>query len=190
MASYPAPWIPLLWGIWLFYWVLSAAGRPRGERQADGLGRFAYQLPIFLAGILMFGPRLGPEFLGARFMPETVAAEAVGTALVVLGLLITVVARVHLGVHWNGRVAIGAYHRLVRSGPYRFVRHPIYSGALLALFGTTLAFGDWRSVPAFVIIALALWYKLRREERRMAERFKAAYVAYRAKVAAIVPLLL
>ena len=78
----------------------------------------------------------------------------------------------------------------MNSGPYAIVRHPIYTGLLLALVGSALARGEWRGVLAVVIAFLALWRKLRLEERWMQEQFGPAYEAYRKRVAALIPFLL
>ena len=77
-----------------------------------------------------------------------------------------------------------------RSGPYRLVRHPIYTGLLLAFLGTAIAIGQWRGVLALLIVFVALWRKLRLEERWLGEIFGEAYARYRAEVAALIPFLL
>ncbi len=114
----------------------------------------------------------------------------VGTALVLLGLAFTVWARVHLGRNWSGIVTVKQGHELIRSGPYRWVRHPIYTGLLLAFMGSAIALGQWRGVLAMLIVFAALWRKLRLEERWMIETFGAAYTAYRNEVAALIPFVL
>jgi len=87
-------------------------------------------------------------------------------------------------------VTIKEGHELVTSGPYALVRHPIYTGLLLALLGSTLALGDLRAVLAFALAAGALWHKLRIEERWMRQQFGDAYQAYSRRVAALIPFVL
>jgi protein-S-isoprenylcysteine O-methyltransferase Ste14 len=77
-------------------------------------------------------------------------------------------------------------HSLVRTGPYKYVRHPIYSGILLALFGTAAIIGEWPSVIAFGLAVATLVYKSRIEERLMREKFP-EYEEYRRETAALVP---
>ena len=105
------------------------------------------------------------------------------------GLLFTVWARIHIGRNWSGTVTIKEGHELITSGPYAIVRHPIYAGLLLAFVGSGLARGEWRGVLAVVIAFLALWRKLRLEERWMREQFGPAYQAYSQRVAALIPFL-
>jgi protein-S-isoprenylcysteine O-methyltransferase Ste14 len=87
-------------------------------------------------------------------------------------------------------VTVKQDHELIVNGPYALVRHPIYTGLLLAFAGTGLARGEWRGVLAVVIVFLALWRKLRLEERWMQEQFGEQYRAYKHRVAALVPFVL
>ena len=108
----------------------------------------------------------------------------------VAGLLFTIWARLYLGRNWSGVVTLKKDHELVRGGPYRFVRHPIYSGLLLAIAGSAVVRGEWRGVLALIIAFVALWRKLRLEERWLGEAFGEQYAAYRAEVAALIPFVL
>ena len=75
----------------------------------------------------------------------------------------------------------------MRGGPYAYVRHPIYTGLLLALIGTAIVRGEWRGVLAVLIALAALWRKLRLEERWMIETFGDEYRRYRERTAALIP---
>jgi protein-S-isoprenylcysteine O-methyltransferase Ste14 len=78
-------------------------------------------------------------------------------------------------------------HELITSGPYALVRHPIYTGLLMALAGTAIAQGEWRGLLAAALVFGALWRKLRLEEKWMRSRFGESYEAYSRRVAALVP---
>jgi protein-S-isoprenylcysteine O-methyltransferase Ste14 len=78
-------------------------------------------------------------------------------------------------------------HELIERGPYRYVRHPIYTGLLLALVGTALLFGEWRAVLGFVIMFVSFWRKLRLEETWLSEYFGPAYGEYMQRVKALIP---
>jgi protein-S-isoprenylcysteine O-methyltransferase Ste14 len=84
-------------------------------------------------------------------------------------------------------VTVKSDHELIRSGPYRFVRHPIYSGMLLAMAGTSVARGEWRGLLAVLILFVTLWWKLQHEERWMGETFGDDYAKYRSEVSALIP---
>jgi len=81
-------------------------------------------------------------------------------------------------------------HELIEAGPYRYVRHPIYSGLLLAFLGTALMIGEWRALLALAIIAASFWRKLQLEERWLGEYFGDAYTDYMRRVKALVPRIL
>ncbi len=124
------------------------------------------------------------------FMARSELSYWIAAAVTAAGLLFSVWARAHLGRNWSGSVTIKADHELITTGPYRLARHPIYTGLLLAFAGTALIVAEWRAVLAFVIAFLALWRKLKLEERWMREQFGAAYDDYARRVAALVPFLL
>ena len=109
------------------------------------------------------------------------------TLIIAIGLLFAVWARIHLGRNWSGSVTIKQEHELITSGPYAIVRHPIYTGLLLALIGTAMARAEWRGLLAVLIATAALWRKFRVEERWMTEQFGQQYKAYGARVPALVP---
>jgi protein-S-isoprenylcysteine O-methyltransferase Ste14 len=103
------------------------------------------------------------------------------------GLSFTVWARLRLDTNWSGAVQVKAAHALVRTGPYRWVRHLIYTGMLAALLGNAIAVDQWRGLLAFGIVLAGFVYKLRLEERWMIETFGDAYVEYRKHSKALIP---
>jgi protein-S-isoprenylcysteine O-methyltransferase Ste14 len=128
--------------------------------------------------------------LGERFLPMAAWPFWVGAAVTAAGLLFAVWARRHIGRNWSGIVTLKKDHELVTSGPYALVRHPIYTGLVLAFAGSAVARAEWRGVLAVVIVLWALWRKLRVEERWMREQFGDAYEAYRRRVSALIPFVL
>jgi protein-S-isoprenylcysteine O-methyltransferase Ste14 len=156
-------------------------------RRESLASRLTYGLPLGLAAILLAIPSLPLPVLGDRFLPLATWPFRAGAALTVAGLLFTVWARVHLGANWSATVTIKESHELITGGPYALVRHPIYSGLLLAFAGSALACGEWRGAIAVAVAAGAFRYKLRIEERWMEAQFGEAYRNYRKRVAALVP---
>jgi protein-S-isoprenylcysteine O-methyltransferase Ste14 len=115
--------------------------------------------------------------------------EVVGVILVVCGLGLAVYARVNLGRNWGMPMTRKEEPELVTSGPYRVVRHPIYSGILLGVFGTALATNLYWFI-AFLILVGYFFYSATVEEKLMTESFPTAYPAYRAKTKMLIPYLL
>jgi protein-S-isoprenylcysteine O-methyltransferase Ste14 len=144
-------------------------------------------VPLMIATSLLCATRVPFQVLSESFMPPAAWPFWVGAALTLAGLLFSAWARVHLGGNWSGIVTVKEDHELVRSGPYGIVRHPIYSGLLLAVVGSALARGEWRGVVAVVIVFWAFRRKMQTEERWMRERFGNGYQAYSERVPALVP---
>jgi protein-S-isoprenylcysteine O-methyltransferase Ste14 len=109
--------------------------------------------------------------LNTHILPLTVPGAVLGAALTELGILFAFWARAHLGRNWSARVTIKTEHELIRTGPYARIRHPIYTGILLALVGTAVAFDSWRVLLAFVLAYISFWIKARREESVLAREF-------------------
>jgi protein-S-isoprenylcysteine O-methyltransferase Ste14 len=142
---------------------------------------------MFIAAVLMAVPRLPIGWLNARFVPATAAIHALGVIFVAAGLGFAVWARLHLGRNWSGEITLKLEHELIRSGPYALVRHPIYSGMLVAMLGTAIVIGQWRALVALVFFVAAVLRRARVEECWMGEIFSDAYARYRREVPALIP---
>jgi protein-S-isoprenylcysteine O-methyltransferase Ste14 len=180
-----------LWITWLVYWRVSAAGVKAVRRRESAASRAAHLVPLAIAAVLLWMPTIADGgFLFQRFMPQTLVSYWTGALLLVLGLAFSVWARVYLGRNWSATVTVKEDHELIRGGPYAQVRHPIYSGLLLAFVGTAIVRAEWRGVLAVLIVLVALWRKLRLEERFMSETFGDEYWRYRERTAALIPYIL
>jgi protein-S-isoprenylcysteine O-methyltransferase Ste14 len=176
-----------LWLAWLGYWWVSARN-VKANRWREPLGsQLVHRVPLLLGAMLLAAPRWVPDVLRTRFLPAGVPVSVLGLVLVAAGLGFSVWARRHLGRNWSGSVVVKEDHLLIRTGPYRHVRHPIYTGLLLAFLGMAVTIGEWRGVLAFVLMFGSLALKGRAEERRMREAFP-EYEQYQRESAAIIPL--
>lgn len=181
-----------IWLAWLVYWWVSSL-RAKAAERSDGVGALLmYRVPMVIGALLLIAtnpPRWFARFswLWSRWLPASMVWPALGLVLVVLGLAFACWARVALGRNWSAIVQIKRDHELIITGPYRWTRHPIYTGMLLALIGTALAIGELRGWTGFVLVFIGLWFKLRHEEAWMRECFGDAYVDYMHRVKALVP---
>jgi protein-S-isoprenylcysteine O-methyltransferase Ste14 len=156
----------------------------RGETLVRSRGLAHYVAYFFFLPYLFIAARPGPEI----DVPEPV--RWVGLALVVLGIGVALWAIATLGRHYDLELEIHRDHELVRVGPYRFVRHPIYTGLALHFAGACLATGNLLlAVGTLLVTFPSLYLRARTEERLRRERFGAAYDAYAREVGMLVPLL-
>jgi protein-S-isoprenylcysteine O-methyltransferase Ste14 len=125
--------------------------------------------------------------LTRRFLPASTIATAAGLSIEVTGILFAFWARDHLGRNWSGEVRIAIGHQLIRSGPYRYVRHPIYTGVLSMYAGAMLVSGEIHALLAMAIITVAYGRKLRLEEQILRVNFGPAWDAYRRDTWSLVP---
>jgi protein-S-isoprenylcysteine O-methyltransferase len=125
--------------------------------------------------------------LGWRFLQTTAIATYAGLALTVLGLALAVWARFFLGGNWSTLVELKRDHQLIRGGPYAIVRHPIYTGFMLASLGTALMQGELHALLAFALITTVWTYKSRLEEAFLVKQFGAEYHQYRNRVKGLIP---
>jgi protein-S-isoprenylcysteine O-methyltransferase Ste14 len=189
VSARPQPLIAVLWFAWGIYWCWSAFGVKRARRREPWASRAAHLVPLTVAAYLLAAPAL-PGWLGEPCCAGGARAAGCATALVAAGLALSVWARVLLGGNWSASVTLKEGHEIVRSGPYRLIRHPIYTGLIVAFAGTALARGEWRGAVALAIAAAALWRKLRIEERWLGAEFGAPYAEYRKQTWALIPFVL
>ena len=179
-----------MWLSWAAYWWASARNVKRTARHESLPSRLTHIAPLALAALLFSIPNSPAPFLSTRFLSSATSPLNVAVALTAAGLLLAVWARQYLGSNWSGTVTIKEDHELITSGPYALVRHPIYTGLLLALAGSAMAIGEWRAVLAFALASLALWRKLRLEEHLLHQQFGETYQAYCRRVPALIPFVL
>jgi protein-S-isoprenylcysteine O-methyltransferase Ste14 len=182
--------LPGMWLCWSVYWWALSRNVKNTIRREPLTARALHVVPLIVAALLLWVPSVSIAVLNVRFLPDAAWPYWVGAAVTGAGLLFAVWARAHIGRNWSGIVTIKQEHELVTSGPYAFVRHPIYTGLLVAFVGSAMARGEWRGILAVVIALCALWRKLRLEEHWMIEQFGQAYQSYRARVAALIPFIL
>ena len=179
-----------VWLLWLLYWGVSAIGVKPAVRVESSASRFGkYVLPLMVAVLLLCDVHgwLRGTILDERFAPGGLGIAWIGFFITVAGLAFTCWARVILGRNWSGVVQLKQDHELIVRGPYSIVRHPIYTGLLLAFLGSAVAVGRWRALLAAAIVGISFWRKLRLEERWLCELFGAQYRDYMKRVKALVP---
>jgi protein-S-isoprenylcysteine O-methyltransferase Ste14 len=177
------------WTVFWVLWILPAVfGKRTVRRQATG-SRILQLIMLLVAYVLIVNGELGWNWLNLRLVPDGRASTAVGYGLLMAGMLFAGWARLFLGGNWSSNVVLKQDHTLVRSGPYRIVRHPIYTGLLVALLGTAIALGELRCFLGVLLAAIAWKIKSMSEESLMVQQFGDQYTRYREQVKGLVPYL-
>jgi protein-S-isoprenylcysteine O-methyltransferase Ste14 len=180
---HPSAWLLVLWTVWISLWLLASVWSARTVARETSGSRLAYTVLMAAGSALVFFPR--ERFRSAILAPARVAW--IGVALTAIGLAFTVWARARIGRFWSGTVTLKQGHELIRTGPYAVTRHPIYTGLLLALVGTTLARASVAAVLGFALLTVGIVIKVRLEERLLLGHFGDAYREYRSRVPALIP---
>jgi protein-S-isoprenylcysteine O-methyltransferase Ste14 len=175
------------WIIFFLYWVVASGFVKKTAREDSRAVRLVQVALLVPAALLLFNPVTRVGFLGRRFVPDAASIAALGTLLTASGIGIAIWARYHIGQNWSSRVTLKRDHTLIQTGPYAVMRHPIYSGLLLAFFGTALARGEWRGLVAVMLILLSHSWKALREEALMRTAFGPEYDEYRRRTGFIFP---
>jgi protein-S-isoprenylcysteine O-methyltransferase Ste14 len=164
-------WINALWFLFGLYWLVSAFKLKKTKQRETWQQRLRYVLPLLVAFYLLSRRWAYYGWLRTRFVPESDAIAWIGVLLTAAGVAIATWARWHLGANWSGVVTLKEGHELIRSGPYRTIRHPIYTGILLAMLGSAIAVGEIRGLLAVAIAWLSFYTKARREESLLTQEF-------------------
>ena len=179
----------LMRSLWIAFALVWAAGALMADRTVRGPPRAQYwpHLVVMICGVALMVNGFGAvRFLHLQLWPG-ITLFPLGFVLTTLGLAIAIWARIHLGRYWSAAVGSKAEHRLIESGPYARLRHPIYSGIALAVLGSAIADGAVHAMLGAAILVAAMVAKSRSEEEWLSQEFGPAYGAYRARSWALVP---
>jgi protein-S-isoprenylcysteine O-methyltransferase Ste14 len=177
-----------IWAAWILSWFIAASWSARTEARPSFHRVLLDRALTFVGAFLLFTSR--PE-APLHAQPLWQVDENTGwllAALTAAGFAFCWWARIHLGRLWSSAVTRKQDHHIVDSGPYRIVRHPIYTGIILASFATAAATGTLGSIAGAVIMSLGWYFKARVEERFLREQLGVqAYDAYAQRTAMLVP---
>jgi len=173
--------ILIAWAVFWVGWLLAARWSKRAQRPR---GRFPVSLRFVLVALIVV------RFLsGNGYTVHSGVLRVVGTVLFAGGLALAIWARVILGRNWGTPMSLKEDPELVTSGPYRLVRHPIYTGILTAALGTALAvYFSWFIV--FGVMGAYFVYSAHIEDGLMADSFPSTYPEYREHTKMLIPFVL
>jgi protein-S-isoprenylcysteine O-methyltransferase Ste14 len=175
------------WIVFVAYWAASALKTRRTVNQESFGSRYGVLFLEIVGFTLLFSGAAKIGVLGHRVVHHTYALAVVGVALTWIGIAIALWARWHLGQYWSARVTLKEDHQLIRTGPYAYFRHPIYSGIDLAAVGGALAIDQWRCVVGVGFIILGYWIKARKEESMLVSQFGEAFEEHCRQTGFLIP---
>ncbi len=180
--------IDAAWYVVVAVWVVFAFRVKRTKER-----RWRNPVPVFAIAVVIVlvvrSESPGSHWHRTLWTPNS-ALSVVATSLVVLGGLFAIWARLTIGRNWSGNVTLKEGHELVVTGPYRLVRHPIYTGLITMGVGTALEYAE---LVGFLVLALGIVVfamRIPAEERLMTETFPDQYPEYRRRVKAVIPFVL
>ena len=176
-----------LWLIIVAYWIYGAFGNKPAAYRWNPAWRIL-AIIVFVTIIIFLGNL--PSIMNRRVYRPSAVVEWTGIATCAAGVALAIWARRTLGKNWSGNPTIKVGHELIVSGPYRFVRHPIYTGFLVAIVGTLIGSGKVRDLVVLALGLVGVSVKLKIEESLMMRQFPEAYPEYRKRTKALIPFVL
>jgi protein-S-isoprenylcysteine O-methyltransferase Ste14 len=180
--------IPALWLVFIVYWAICARFAKRNLDRSVRWKHAAVRLCIIALSVIAASVPAGRHLLRAAH-PTSPALVAIGTMMVALGIGLCIYARIELGRNWGMPMSRKENPELVTGGPYAVVRHPIYSGIILAMAGSAIGQTVLWALP-LVLFGAYFIYSARREEELMRQQFPDTYPAYMARTNMLIPYLL
>ncbi|SRR5258708_889798 len=188
-VTWPTQLFALIWIAWLISWVVASFWSGQTEKQAKTWKSRAYNIPIYVGGIL-FTPWIAAMLGEKPVWHFGNGSIYVFAALTLAGISFTWWARIHLGRFWSNSITRKEGHRVIDTGPYGLVRHPIYTGLIAAILVTGVAVGTLSAMLGAVLISLGMAFKARMEEGFLTHELGAdAYGPYCRRVPMLVPFL-
>jgi len=189
IVTWPTKLLALIWLAWVVSWVVAAFWSGRTKTHVATRDSWVYRLPILIGAIFLMP--LTARLVGAEPLYHVGDFGTYILALVtVLGISFTWWARIHLGRFWSNAITHKEDHRIIDTGPYGMVRHPIYTGLIIGILATGLAVGTWTAILGALFVSFGEWQKARMEEGFLsAELGQEAYRNYSRRVPMIVPFL-
>jgi protein-S-isoprenylcysteine O-methyltransferase Ste14 len=184
--------VDIVIGCWIVFvatWLLAALSTKRTVYRESRAQRLSYWVLLLVSYLLLVHGRQLPYPLNFRVLSHAAPVAWCGAFLCIAGLGLALWARVILGRNWSGIVTLKEGHELVERGPYRFVRHPIYTGILTMFFATAIVLGHIAGFLGSLLMFASFWIKLGHEERLMLQQFPDRYAAYQKRAKRIIPFL-
>lgn len=188
--SSPIHAISACWILFCIVWVLAAVSTKRSIYRESRTQRLRYWILLIVAYLLLTRSHRLPHPFNVRILPANEVVQWIAVILCIAGLAFCFWARAILGRNWSGTITFKEGHELIERGPYRLVRHPIYTGLMAMFLATAIAVGQAAGIVAVILAFISFWIKLGAEEKLMLQQFPDQYRSYQQRVKRIIPFVL
>jgi protein-S-isoprenylcysteine O-methyltransferase Ste14 len=171
------------WFVMILYWIVAARTSSQTSLKSELLPLFK----LVVSALITYLPLVIGGWFARVLFDNNIWTDSTGVLLCAAGVGVAVWARHALGRNWSGKVMVQQEHHVVDDGPYRAIRHPIYSGLLLAMVGASLILGYIFSFAYVVFSIFGLVRKSKQEEKLLANQFPSEYETYRKRTKALIP---
>lgn len=179
-----------LWIAMGIYWIASSLKVNKTRMKESVISRWLHLGPTGFAFYALFNDVFDHSFFGKQVFPPGLMTGVLGNLITAFSLTFAIWARRHLGRYWSAAITLKEGHKLIRTGPYHYVRHPIYTGLLFGILGTALIEGKLLGLFIVVMIIAVYYRKIRLEEAVLSQAFGPEYQSYRKEVKALIPFVL
>ena len=184
MIDFTLLFITLCFLIKISFWVSKLSSTKKTiKNTGGGVLRFFFYFFIALFIYLQYSV----DFLSIKLWPNTLTTKIIADVVTFAGLLIMLWARRSLDKNWSANIVLKENHELIKSGPYAYVRHPIYTGLSLMVLGVVLYVNTLAFTIFFIIFFFGAYYKAKKEEKLLISHFKDNYIEYKKKTKILIP---
>jgi protein-S-isoprenylcysteine O-methyltransferase len=171
----------IIWLAMFIYWVIRSKSK-------GIINEIVGLIKLFVSGLVLFIPAfIRFEFLTYKSL---LAIQIIGLIIVLSGFIICIIAREYLSKNWSGKVTIQEKHELIEKGPYKIVRHPIYSGVLVMMLGSSIIIGNLIDFIWVFFCLFGLFRKAKQEEKLLLGEFGESFERYKKRTKMLIPYIL
>jgi len=175
------------WIVLFTYWGVNASKVKAVVQAQSRISRYTYLFFFFSGFFIIYSPYFSIGLLARQIVPANIWSGLTGVAINIAGVAFAIWARKTLGNNWSGDVTLKKEHELVQSGPYKIVRHPIYTGFEIGLLGAAITVGQMKGLVGLSLAFCCHYYKTTMEEEIMYQQFPQQYPEYAKRVKRLIP---
>ena len=184
MIEFTLVFIVLCFLFKIVFWLTKLSSAKKTVKNTGG-GVLRFFFYFFIALFIYLQYSVG--FLSIKLWPNTLAIKIIADVVTFVGLLIMLWARKTLDRNWSANIVLKENHELITSGPYAFVRHPIYTGLSLMVLGVVLYVDTLAFTIFFILFFFGAYYKAKKEEKLLISHFSNKYIEYKKKTKVLIP---